>query len=226
MTTIIFVDLRELMGYFGGVKIAFENADLSLRAELIASKINERRINNLLVEGDLALAVEGDLAGGIGRRFSNSLCKNTLAEYMILSDADNRPPMLDKDLTKKYAELSAAKKIQADCDMKATNIILQGLPANIYSLVNHHKVSKDLWERVQCKLHTHLKRYELHANEVRLLRERNQDTLAFDANQQITPPYFNTYESSYYNPQLQQQFSPSKASQYGPIHHPQHYSST
>ncbi|GKD52420.1 hypothetical protein Tco_1281396, partial [Tanacetum coccineum] len=80
---------------------------------------------------------------------------NTLAEYMILSGADNHPPMLDKDLydswkkngvtrTKKYAE-----KIQADYDMKATNIILQGLPADIYSLVNHHRVAKDLWEKVQ-----------------------------------------------------------------------------
>ncbi|GJV53996.1 hypothetical protein Tco_1449737 [Tanacetum coccineum] len=66
--------------------------------------------------------------------------KNTLAEYMILSGADNRPPMLDKDLTKKYA----AEKIQADCDMKATNIILQGLLVDIYSLVNHHRVAKDL----------------------------------------------------------------------------------
>ncbi|GJU62599.1 hypothetical protein Tco_1244434 [Tanacetum coccineum] len=150
--------------------------------------------------------------------------KNTLAEYMILSDADNRLPMLKKDLydscksrmelymqnkenermilesvehgpligptveengvirTKKYVELSVAKKIQADCDMKATNIILQGLLADIYSLVNHHKVSKDLWERVQllmqctsltkhereCKLYdafdkfTHIKRESLH----------------------------------------------------------------
>ncbi|GJS49311.1 hypothetical protein Tco_0599432 [Tanacetum coccineum] len=74
--------------------------------------------------------------------------KNTLAEYMILSDADNRPPIcacsssfglrLEEELvwirTKKYAKLSAAEKIQADCDMKATNIILQGLPADIYSL--------------------------------------------------------------------------------------------
>nr|GEW35208.1 hypothetical protein [Tanacetum cinerariifolium] len=78
--------------------------------------------------------------------------KITLAEYMILSGAHNRPPILGKDLehermilksvkngpliwptidenrvtrTKKYAELSAAEKIQADCDMKATNIILQ-----------------------------------------------------------------------------------------------------
>ncbi|GJU71359.1 hypothetical protein Tco_1262764, partial [Tanacetum coccineum] len=80
--------------------------------------------------------------------------KNTLAEYMILSGADNRLPMLDKDLewsdqNKKNAELSAAEKIQADCNMKATNIILQGLPADIYSLVNHHRVAKDLWERDQ-----------------------------------------------------------------------------
>nr|GEV32643.1 copia protein [Tanacetum cinerariifolium] len=113
---------------------------------------------------------------------SSSLVINTLVEYMILSDAKNHPPMLDKDLTKKYVELSTAEKIQADCDMKATNIILQGLPADINSLVNHHRVAKDLWERVQllmqgtsltkqereCKLYdafdkfTHIKRESLH----------------------------------------------------------------
>nr|GEW52064.1 retrovirus-related Pol polyprotein from transposon TNT 1-94 [Tanacetum cinerariifolium] len=89
--------------------------------------------------------------------------KNTLAEYMILSDADNHPPMLDKDLeygrmiiesvengpliwptvkengvtrTKKYAELYTARKIQADCDIKKTNIILQdsGLAVPVFSL--------------------------------------------------------------------------------------------
>ncbi|GJS88983.1 hypothetical protein Tco_0771619 [Tanacetum coccineum] len=40
--------------------------------------------------------------------------------------------------TKKYAELSVVEKIQVDCDMKATNIILQVLPADIYSLVVMH----------------------------------------------------------------------------------------
>ncbi|GJS46779.1 hypothetical protein Tco_0596900 [Tanacetum coccineum] len=183
--------------------------------------------------------------------------KNTLDEYMILSGADNRPPMLDKDLydswksrmelymqnrehgrmilesvehgpliwptveengvirTKKYAELSAAEKIQADCDMKATNIILQGLPANIFSLVNHHIVCKELWDRVQLlmqdlhtsnfdQLHAYLEQHELHANEVRIMRERNQDPLEFVSNQQMTPPHFNPYQSSYNNPQLQQ----------------------
>nr|GEV48408.1 hypothetical protein [Tanacetum cinerariifolium] len=72
--------------------------------------------------------------------------KNTLAEYMILSSADNQNGVIR---TKKYAKLSDAEKIQADCDMKATNIILQGLPADIYSLGNHHRVAKYLWERVQ-----------------------------------------------------------------------------
>ncbi|GJR00775.1 hypothetical protein Tco_0523759 [Tanacetum coccineum] len=82
--------------------------------------------------------------------------------------------------TKKYVELSAAQKIQADCDMKATYIILQGLPADIYSLCEYHKsFAKDL-----C----------------------NQDPLAFVCKTADDhPPHFNTYHSSYNNPQLQQQ---------------------
>ncbi|GJS54437.1 hypothetical protein Tco_0627799 [Tanacetum coccineum] len=109
----------------------------------------------------------------------------------ILSGADNRPPMLEKDMydswksimelymmnrqhgrmilesvengpliwpsieenrvtrPKKYSELSATEAIQADCDVKATNIILQGLPPEVYALVSNHKVAKELWERIQ-----------------------------------------------------------------------------
>ncbi|GKG31390.1 hypothetical protein Tco_0423878, partial [Tanacetum coccineum] len=48
-------------------------------------------------------------------------------------------------------------KIQADCDMKETNIILQGLPVDIYSLVNHYRVVKDLWERVQLLMQVNTK---------------------------------------------------------------------
>nr|GEW38430.1 reverse transcriptase domain-containing protein [Tanacetum cinerariifolium] len=105
--------------------------------------------------------------------------KNTLAEYMILSGADNRPSMLDKDLydswksrmelymqnrehirmilasvendpliwptveeigvtrTKKYVELSAAEKIQADCDMKVADIILQAVASLRFPSTNN-----------------------------------------------------------------------------------------
>ncbi|GKD92826.1 integrase, catalytic region, zinc finger, CCHC-type containing protein, partial [Tanacetum coccineum] len=39
--------------------------------------------------------------------------------------------------------------IQDDCDIKETNIILQGLPPKVYALVSNHKVTKELWERIQ-----------------------------------------------------------------------------
>nr|GEW87753.1 hypothetical protein [Tanacetum cinerariifolium] len=50
---------------------------------------------------------------------------------------------------KKYSKLSTTEAIQADCDVKATNIILQGLPPEVYALVSTHKVAKELWERIQ-----------------------------------------------------------------------------
>nr|GEV13378.1 integrase, catalytic region, zinc finger, CCHC-type, peptidase aspartic, catalytic [Tanacetum cinerariifolium] len=53
------------------------------------------------------------------------------------------------DKTKKYSELSATEVIQVDCDVKATNIILQGLSPEVYALVRNHKVAKELWERIQ-----------------------------------------------------------------------------
>ncbi|GJR69521.1 retrovirus-related pol polyprotein from transposon TNT 1-94 [Tanacetum coccineum] len=59
---------------------------------------------------------------------------------MILESLENGPliwPTIEENgviKTKKYDELSAAKKIQANCDMQATNIILQDQPADIYSL--------------------------------------------------------------------------------------------
>nr|GEZ52661.1 hypothetical protein [Tanacetum cinerariifolium] len=99
----------------------------------------------------------------------------SLVDKAILSGADNRPSMLEKDMydswniiielymlnrphgrmilesveqgpliwpsvevegvtrLKKYSELSTAEAIQADCDVKATNIILQGLPPEVYA---------------------------------------------------------------------------------------------
>nr|GEZ84779.1 hypothetical protein [Tanacetum cinerariifolium] len=100
----------------------------------------------------------------------------SLADKAILLGAENRPPMLEKDMydfwrsrmelymlnrqygrmilksiehgpllwpsvtedgvtrLKKYFELSLAEATQADYDVKATNIILQALPSEIYAL--------------------------------------------------------------------------------------------
>nr|GEW97205.1 hypothetical protein [Tanacetum cinerariifolium] len=100
---------------------------------------------------------------------------------------------------------------------------LNSLPPEWSKFVTDVKLVKDLHTTNFDQLHAYLEQHELHANKVCLLHECNQDALAFVANQQMTPPHFNTYQSSYNNPQLQQQFPPSE---YGSIHPTQHYSST
>ncbi|GKA52885.1 retrovirus-related pol polyprotein from transposon TNT 1-94 [Tanacetum coccineum] len=205
----------------------------------------------------------------------------TLADKAILSGADNRPPMLEKDMydswksrmelymmnrqhgrmilesvehgpliwptieengvtrPRKYSELTHADAIQADCDVKATNIILQGLPPEVYALVSNHRIAKELWERIQLlmqgtsltkqerelntkflntlppewskfvtdvklvrdlhttnidQLHAYLGQHEFHANEVRLMHERNSDPLAL-----VSPQYGSPYQSQQYS---------------------------
>ncbi|GKE29746.1 hypothetical protein Tco_1445130, partial [Tanacetum coccineum] len=36
-----------------------------------------------------------------------------------------------------------------DCDVQATNIILHGLPPDVYPLVNHQEAAKDIWDIVK-----------------------------------------------------------------------------
>nr|GEX44233.1 hypothetical protein [Tanacetum cinerariifolium]GEX44363.1 hypothetical protein [Tanacetum cinerariifolium] len=74
---------------------------------------------------------------------------------MILESVENGPhlwPTIEENgmtRPKKYSELFATEAIKADCDVKATNIILQGLPPEVYALVRNHKVAKELWEIIQ-----------------------------------------------------------------------------
>nr|GEY49005.1 hypothetical protein [Tanacetum cinerariifolium] len=57
----------------------------------------------------------------------------SLADKAILSGVDN---LKENGVTKSkiYSELSTTEAIQADCDVEATNIILQGLPPEVYVL--------------------------------------------------------------------------------------------
>ncbi|GJR29513.1 hypothetical protein Tco_1105745 [Tanacetum coccineum] len=232
----------------------------------------------------------------------------TLADKSLLSGGDNKPPMLEKHLYDSWKSimelymmnrpygimiLTSVEKeaIQADCDIKAINIILQGLPTEIYALVSQHRVAKDLWEKIkllmqgtsltkqerECKLydefdkftykkgeslheyylrftlllndmniykmpleqfqvntkflntlpdewskfvtdvklvkdlhttnvdqlHAYLEQHERHANEVRLMHERNSDPLALVASHQITQSPYQTHQHTYQNTQLQ-----------------------
>ncbi|GJX76103.1 hypothetical protein Tco_0322914 [Tanacetum coccineum] len=192
----------------------------------------------------------------------------TLVEFMIIADADNRPPMLDKTMydswksrmelyiekrengrmilnsvengpliwptieengetrKKNYEELSTLENLQADCDLNATNIVLQGLPPDVYAIINHYKVAKEIWDIVKLlilppewskfvtdvklardlhttnydQLYSYLQQHEAHANETRLLHARYQDPLALVANYNLTPSHLNNYHSQYTSP--------------------------
>ncbi|GJV20135.1 retrovirus-related pol polyprotein from transposon TNT 1-94 [Tanacetum coccineum] len=192
---------------------------------------------------------------------------------MILESVENGPliwPSIEENgvtKPKKYSELSATEAIQADCDIKATNIILQGLPPEVYALVSNHKVAKELWERIQLlmqgtsltkqekelntkflntlppewskfvtdiklvrdlhitnidQLHAYLGQHEFHANEVRLMHERNSDPLAFSpqcgspyqqySNNQSSTPLSITYPSNDYQSSIHHNvYSPSSS---------------
>ncbi|GJU85833.1 hypothetical protein Tco_1293379 [Tanacetum coccineum] len=67
---------------------------------------------------------------------------------MMLESIENGPlvyPTVEVDgqiLKKKYTELTEQEQLQDDCDFQATNIVLQGLPPDVYSLVNHCQSAK------------------------------------------------------------------------------------
>nr|GEW74235.1 hypothetical protein [Tanacetum cinerariifolium] len=202
----------------------------------------------------------------------------SLVDKAILSGADNRLPMLEKDMydswksrmelymlnrqhgrmilesvesgpllwpsieenrvtrLKKYSELSPIEAIQADCDVKATNIILQGLPLEVYALVSTHKVAKELWERIQMLMQgTSLTKQE---RECKLYDEF--DKFAYMKGESLRDYYLrfslllnemNIYNmkleqfQSYHPHQLQAQASTHQSSQYATQYHPPQYAS-
>nr|GEW46143.1 integrase, catalytic region, zinc finger, CCHC-type, peptidase aspartic, catalytic [Tanacetum cinerariifolium] len=123
---------------------------------------------------------------------------------MILESVENGPliwPTIEENgvsRPKKYSKLSATEATQADCDVKAINIILQGFPPEVYAL-----------------LHAYLGQHEIHANEVRLMHERNSDPLALVETYQMTQPPYQTHQNSYQNSQFQAQVSLYQSLQYG-----------
>ncbi|GKB95248.1 retrovirus-related pol polyprotein from transposon TNT 1-94 [Tanacetum coccineum] len=174
---------------------------------------------------------------------------------MILESVENGPliwPMTEENgvtRPKKYSELSATEAIQAGCDVKATNIILQDYhprecklydefdkfaykkgellhdfylrfslllnDMNIYNVkleqfqvntkflntlppewskfVTDVKLVRDLHITNIDQIHAYLGQHEFHANEVRLMHERNSNLLA------LSPQYGSPYQSQQYS---------------------------
>ncbi|GJV96946.1 hypothetical protein Tco_1548523 [Tanacetum coccineum] len=48
-----------------------------------------------------------------------------------------------------FTDLSAKEKERYKADIRATNILLQGIPKDIYTLINHYTDAKDIWDNVK-----------------------------------------------------------------------------
>ncbi|GJZ45178.1 hypothetical protein Tco_0592774 [Tanacetum coccineum] len=76
--------------------------------------------------------------------------KNFRIELAVIDNATGPTPTVEENRQtrpKKYFELTEAQLLQDDYDVQAKNIILHGLPPNVYALVNHQKQLKDIWDR-------------------------------------------------------------------------------
>ncbi|GKA29952.1 hypothetical protein Tco_0716197 [Tanacetum coccineum] len=78
---------------------------------------------------------------------------------MLLNSINNGPFQLKKIIIPKTETTTAITRMQElsdrtpeektrrSCDIKAKNIILLGFPSDIYTLVNHHKITRDIWNK-------------------------------------------------------------------------------
>ncbi|GJS20478.1 retrovirus-related pol polyprotein from transposon TNT 1-94 [Tanacetum coccineum] len=79
---------------------------------------------------------------------------SNMSEDIQYAGSDTRPPMLDRTdfdswqqrirLTYKFEEKERYK-----ADIRATNILLQGIPKDIYTLINYYTDAKEIWDNVK-----------------------------------------------------------------------------
>ncbi|GJS51724.1 integrase, catalytic region, zinc finger, CCHC-type containing protein [Tanacetum coccineum] len=107
---------------------------------------------------------------------------------------------------------------------------LNTLPPEWSKFVTDVKLVRDLHTTNIDQIHAYLGQHEFHANEVRLMHERNSDPLALVATHQITQSPYQTHQNSYQNTKFPPQVSPYQSPHYGsPYQSPQysiHQSST
>nr|GEV02252.1 integrase, catalytic region, zinc finger, CCHC-type, peptidase aspartic, catalytic [Tanacetum cinerariifolium] len=137
-----------------------------------------------------------------------------LSKDLQCTGSDTRPPMIDRtdvaswqqhirlycqdkengpEQPRVYSDLSPKEKERYNADIRATNILLQGLPKDIYTLINHYTNAKDIWDNVKMllegleltkedresqlglrdsnydQLYAYLKKHEAYANENKMM---------------------------------------------------------
>ncbi|GJT10391.1 retrovirus-related pol polyprotein from transposon TNT 1-94 [Tanacetum coccineum] len=80
------------------------------------------------------------------RPFQMGIFQKTLAE------GNEGALHLGPEQARVYYDLSPEDKERYNADIRATNILLQGLPKDIYTLINHYTDAKDIWDNMKMPL--------------------------------------------------------------------------
>nr|GEX32450.1 retrovirus-related Pol polyprotein from transposon TNT 1-94 [Tanacetum cinerariifolium] len=162
-------------------------------------------LKNIVPSGDLtclfakATLDESNLwhrrLGHINFKTMNKLVKGTFRE--TLAESTEGTPQFDPKRPHVYSNLKSEEKDRYNADIRATNILLQGLLKDIYTLINHYTDTKDIWDNFKMLLggseltkedresqlyddFEHFKQHKeesIHDYNVRGLRDSNYDQL-------------------------------------------------
>ncbi|GJW70647.1 integrase, catalytic region, zinc finger, CCHC-type containing protein [Tanacetum coccineum] len=66
-------------------------------------------------------------------------------------------------------DLAPKERLRYDSDIKAVNIILLGLPIDIYTLINIYQISKEIWDHPGESIHSYYMRYAKLINDMNMI---------------------------------------------------------
>nr|GEZ10742.1 hypothetical protein [Tanacetum cinerariifolium] len=167
-------------------------------------------------EGYYPLDFRGDTVEKKGGKRGILFGRESLADKAILSGADNRPPMLEKDtydswksrmelymLNRQHRRIilefvESGPLLWPTIEENGVNTkFLNTLPPEWSKFVIDVKLVRDLHTTNVDQLHAYLGQHEYHANEVRLMHERTIDPLALYASQAPSSTHLSlTYPSN------------------------------
>nr|GEU29278.1 putative zinc finger, CCHC-type [Tanacetum cinerariifolium] len=82
-----------------------------------------------------------------------SIVVNTISSKLSsLAESTEGTPQFGPERPRVYSDLKSEEKDRYNVDIQATNILLQGLPKDIYTLINHYTDAKDIWDNVKMLL--------------------------------------------------------------------------
>ncbi|GJV54819.1 hypothetical protein Tco_1455824 [Tanacetum coccineum] len=96
----------------------------------------------------MATMAENVIAAENGEMLRDSVkhCPYKFKSEITVKDTDG---VTDIRREERLKDLKGDDKLRYESDIKAVNILLLGLPVDIYTLINHYQTAKEIWDRVK-----------------------------------------------------------------------------